>query len=76
MKNMSLQTDVDLLFGVYDALQDMMKHHDVIHNTLKDLSVKENDQDFTPLEVASAAIVAACEKIKNQLSPTNGHCCC
>ena len=65
MKNMSLQTDVDLLFGVYDALQDMMKHHDVIHNTLKDLSVKENDQDFTPLEVASAAIVAACEKIEN-----------
>ena len=76
MKNMSLQTDVDLLFGVYDALQDMMKHHDVIHNTLKDLSVKENDQDFTPLEVASAAIVTACEKIEKQLSPTNGHCCC
>ena len=76
MKNMSLQTDVDLLFGVYDALQDMMKHHDVIHNTLKDLSVKENDQDFTPLEVASAAIVAACEKIENQLNPKNPHCWC
>ena len=43
---------------------------------LQHIKHKENDKDFTPIEVASAAIVAACEKIENQLSPTNGHCCC
>ena len=62
---MSLETDVDLLFKIYDALQDLMKQHEIISATLKDLSICEEDQDFTPVENASAAIIAACEKIEN-----------
>ena len=55
--NMSLQSDADLLFKVFDALQDLMAQHEVINTTLTDLAIQENDQDFTPLENASAAIV-------------------
>ena len=73
---MSLETDVDLLFKVYDALQDLMKQHEIISAALKDLSICEEDQDFTPVENASAAIIAACEKIEKQLNPKNPHCWC
>ena len=73
---MSLETDVDLLFKVYDALQDLMMQHEIISNALKDLSICEEDQDFTPVENASAAIIAACEKFENQLNPKNTHCWC
>ena len=73
---MSLETDVDLLFKIYDVLQDLMKQHEIISTALKDLSICEEDQDFTPVENASAAIIAACEKIENQLNPKNTHCWC
>ena len=74
--DMSLQSDVDLLFKVFDALQDLMEHHEAINTTLTDLAIQENDQDFTPLENASAAIIATCEKIENQLNPKSSSCCC
>ena len=73
---MSLETDVDLLFKIYDVLQDLMKQHEIISAALNDLSICEEDQDFTPVENASAAIIAACEKIENQLNPKNTHCWC
>ena len=74
--DMSLQSDVDLLFKVFDALQDLMAQHEVINTTLTDLAIQENDQDFTPLETASAAIIATFEKIENQLNPKSSSCCC
>ena len=74
--DMSLQSDVDLLFKVFDALQDLMEHHEAINTTLTDLAIQENDQDFTPLENASAAIIATCEKIEKQLNPKSSSCCC
>ena len=73
---MSRETDIDFLFKVYDVLQDLMKQHEVINASLKNLSVCEEDQDFTPVENASAAIIAACVKIENQLKPQQSHCCC
>ena len=73
---MSQETHVTFLFKVYDVLQDLMKQHEVINASLKDLSVCEEDQDFTPVENASAAIIAACKKIENQLKPKNSNCCC
>ena len=66
---MSQETDMDFLFKVYDGLQDLMKQHELINATLKNLSICEEDQDFTPVEKASTAIIAACEKIENQLKP-------
>ena len=71
---MSQETDIDFLFKVYDVLQDLMKQHEVINASLKNLSVCEEDQDFTP-ENASAAIIAACVKIENQLKPQQSRCC-
>ena len=74
---MSLETDVaDSLFKVYDVLQDIMKHHEVANSSLHDLSVCEDDHDFTPVETASAAIISACEKIEDQFKPPKSHCCC
>ena len=73
---MSQETDVDFLFKVYDVLQDLMKQHEIINASLKDLSVCEEDQDFTPVENASAAIIAACEKIEKELKPKKSHCYC
>ena len=64
---MSQETDVDFLFKVYDVLQDLMKQHEIINTSLKDLSVCEEDQDFTPVENASTAIIAACEKMSSNL---------
>ena len=73
---MSQETDIDFLFKVYYVLQDLMKQHEVINASLKNLSVCEEDQDFTPVESASAAIIAACVKIENQLKPQQSRCCC
>ena len=73
---MSQETDVDFLFKVYDVLQDLMKQHEIINASLKDLSVCEEDQDFTPVENPSTAIIATCEKIENQLKPKKSHCYC
>ena len=73
---MSQETDVDFLFKVYDVLQDLMKQHEIINTSLKDLSVCEEDQDFTQLENASAAIIAACKKIENELKPKKSLCYC
>ena len=73
---MSQGTDIDILFKVYDILQDLMKQHEIINVSLKDLSVCEEDQAFTPVENASAAIIAACEKIENELKPKKSQCYC
>ena len=74
---MSTQTDVNSsLFEVYVFLQDVMKQHEIIDSALKDLTVCEENQDFTPLETASAAIIDACNKIENQLKPPKPECCC
>ena len=73
---MALETDVDLLFKVYEVLQDIMKQHEVINSTLQNLSICEDDQDFTPVENASAAIVVACGKIENEFKPPKSHRCC
>ena len=73
---MSQETDVDFLFNVYDVLQDLMKQHEIINASLKELSVCEEDHDLTPVENASAAIIEACEKIENKLKPKISHCCC
>ena len=73
---MSQETDVDFLFNVYDVLQDLMKQHEIINACLKNMSVCEEDQDFAPVENASAAIIEACEKIENKLKPKTSHCWC
>ena len=74
---MSTPTDVNnSLFEVYVFLQDVMKQHEIIDSTLKDLSVCEENQDFTPLETASIAIIDACKKIEIQLNPPKSECCC
>ena len=73
---MSQETDVDFLFSVYDVLQDLMKQHEIINASLKELSVCEENQDFTPVENASTAIIEACERIENKLKPKTSHCCC
>ena len=73
---MSLESDVDCLYKVYEVLQDIMKQHEIISSSLHNLSVCEDDQSFTPVENASAAIVVACEKIEDQFKPRKPHCCC
>ena len=73
---MSQETDIEFLFKVYDVLQDLMKQHEVINASLKNLSVCEEDQDFTPVENASADIIAACKKIENELKPKKSQCYC
>ena len=71
---MSQETDVDFLFKVYDVLQDLMKQHEIINASLKELSVCEEDKDLTPVENASTAIIEASEKIENKLKPKTSHC--
>ena len=70
---MSTPTDVNnSLFEVYVFLQDVMKQHEIIDSALKDLTVCEENQDFTPLETASAAIIDACNKIEKRRILTTG----
>ena len=52
---MSAETDVHTLFQVYASLQDIMKQHDLIDLTLKDLSTCEDTQDYATLENAAAS---------------------
>ena len=73
---MSTPKDVNSLFEVYVFLQDVMKQHEIIDSALKDLSVCEENHDFTLMEKASAAIIEACNKIENQLNPPQVQCCC
>ena len=67
---MSAETDVHTLF------QDIMKQHDLIDLTLKDLSTCEDTQDYATLENAAAAIIEACEQVENQFKPKESKCCC
>ena len=73
---MSAETDVHTLFQVYASLQDIMKQHDLIDLTLKDLSTCEDTHDYATLENAAAAIIEACEKVENQFKPKESKCCC
>ena len=73
---MSAETDVHTLFQVYAYLQDIMKQHDLIDLTLKDLSTCEDTHNFVTLENAAAAIIEACEQVEKQFKPKESKCCC
>ena len=78
---MAKQTDItsDLLFEVYSKLQDLLKHHLEIDQTLKDMALKVSSQphDFEPIENAADAIIDTCEKLESYFSPKRclGGCC-
>ena len=71
---MSVKTDINSLFEVYVMLQDVMKQHEIINSTLKDLSLQEDNQDFSSIENASVVIIEACKKIENQFDPKKQQC--
>ena len=79
---MAAQTDMDsdLLFELYAHLQDLLKYHQEIDQSLKDLALKDSSlpHDFEPIENASSAIIDTCEKLENHFSPQKclGGCCC
>ena len=78
---MAAQTDMDsdLLFELYAHLQDLLKYHQEIDQSLKDLALKDSSlpHDFEPIEDTSSAI-DTCEKLENYFSPMKhlGGCCC
>ena len=71
--NMSVKTDINSLFEVYVMLQDVMKQHEIINSTLKDLFLQEDNQDFSSIENASVAIIEACNKIENEFTPKSNN---
>ena len=73
---MSVETDVHTLFQVYASLQDIMKHHDLINLTLKDISACEDNHGFATLETAAAAVIEVCEQVEKQFKPKESKCCC
>ena len=66
---MAAQTDMDsdLLFELYAHLQDLLKYHQEIDQSLKDLALKDSSlpRDFQPIENASSSIIDTCEKLEN-----------
>ena len=70
---MAAQTDMDsdLLFELYAHLQDLLKYHQEIDKSLKDLALRDSPlpHDFEPIENASSAIIDTCEKLENHFSP-------
>ena len=73
---MSTETDVDLLFDLFLTVQDLMKQHEIIDSSLKELSLREDGQDFTTLENASHEIINSCNKMENRLSIRKRPSCC
>ena len=73
---MSPQADVDLLSDLYHLLQDLMEQHQIVDEALKDLYLREDDQDFSPIENASTLIINTCEKIEDRLSCKKCPSCC
>ena len=68
----------DHLFEIYTLLQDLLKFHVQIDNSLKELAFKDSDsQDFNDIENTSRAIIETCKKIETNFVPKScGNCCC
>ena len=66
----------DHLFEIYTLLQDLLKFHVNIDNSLKELAFKDS-QDFDVIETTSNAIIETCNKMETCFAPKScANCCC
>ena len=75
---MSNQADVDVdnLFKLYVLLQDLINQHMLINETVKNLSVSEDQVDLEQLDSAATAIISLCKEIEEDFNPNIKKCCC
>ena len=65
------------LFSLYSLIQELMKNHVIIDETVKDVCLKEDKvHDLEPIEMASCAIIDACNEIEKSLQAKRCQCCC
>ena len=62
------------LFDLYSSIQNLMKYHVIIDETIKNIALQDNHvHDLEPVEMASCAIIEACNEIEKSL--TTQSCC-
>ena len=69
---MSKEADVEKLFNLYILLQQVMKEHVCIDDTLKGPKTSQNNE-FEKVAFSATSIVQTCEEIENLLAPKQ--CC-
>ena len=71
---MSTQSDVEKLYQLYILLQEIMKEHVCIADTIKEITQNSpQDNEFEKVAASAASVVQTCEEIQALVTPT--HCC-
>ena len=68
---------VNRLFELYSLMQEVMRNHLLIEDVLCELSEREvYPENFQSIEVASNAILEACNQIESVVEGKKCHQCC